>query len=292
MSTAGSTPFSLDARHAAVLDEMRRRAAWRTGTGMAAFVGATLLAAEIGGFDVGRLMAGLPRIGEFLSLLVPPIRHDSVLEDVGAWYWGIDRWLALLLDTLLMAILATALGSVGGALLSFPASRNLTPGPLAYFVSRRALEFARAVPDLVFAIIFVFSFGLGALAGVLAIALHSLGAQGKLFAEVNENIDMRPVEGVRAAGATPREEIVYAVLPQVLPNWISFTFWRFEINVRSATIIGFVGAGGIGLELYEALRLNYYDDVGAILLIVAGAVFAIDWASEMLRGRIIAGSTT
>lgn len=278
-----------DPRHSAALDLARRRAAWRAGTWLAAFIGATLLAARIGGFDVARLIAGLPRVGEFLALLVPPIRTETFLDDLGAWYWGIGLWLGLLLDTLLMAMLATTLGTLGGALLSFAAARNLTSGPVAYWTSRRALEFARAVPDLVFAIIFVFAFGLGPLPGVLAIALHTLGAQGKLFAEANENIDMRPVEGLRASGASPREEIVYAVLPQVLPNWISFTFWRFEINLRAATIIGFVGAGGIGLELYEALRLNYYDDVGAILLIVAGAVFAIDWASEVLRARIIAG---
>lgn len=290
MRATRTGPFAVDPRHVAALDLARSRAAWRAGTGLAAFIGATLLAAGIGGFDVARLIAGLPRVGEFLTLLVPPIRTERLLHDLGEWYWGIGRWCELLLDTLLMAMLATTLGTLGGAILSFPAARNLTSGLVAYWVSRRVLEFARAVPDLVFAIVFVFAFGLGPLAGVLAIALHTLGAQGKLFAEANENVDMRPLEGLRASGASPREEIVYAVLPQVLPNWISFSFWRFEINVRSATIIGFVGAGGIGLELYEALRLNYYDDVGAILLIVAGAVFAIDWASEVLRGRIIAGS--
>jgi phosphonate transport system permease protein len=268
----------------------RRRRRSRVALGVTLFAAAVMLAADLGGFDPVRLVAGLPRVGEFLTLLVPPIRSGQVIEDLSEWYWGLGKWLRLLGDTLLMALLATGLGTLAGALLSFPAAANLTPGPVAYWVSRRLLEFARAVPDLVFAIIFVFAFGLGPLAGVLAIALHTLGAQGKLFAEANENIDMKPLEGVRAAGGSPREEIVFGALPQVLPNWISFTFWRFEVNVRSATIIGFVGAGGIGLELYEALRLSYYDDAGAILLIVACTVFAIDWASEALRGRIMHGA--
>ena len=275
---------------AAALAVERQRRALRSWTAAAAFLGATLLAATIGGFDPARLVAGLPRVGEFLALLVPPLRLAHLAEDLGEWYWGLGRWLLLLGDTLLMAALATALGTLFGAAASFPAAANLTPGPVAYWLVRRLLEFARAVPDLVFAIVFVFAFGLGPLAGVLAIALHTLGAQGKLFAEANENIDMRPLEGLRAAGASPREEIVYGVLPQVLPNWISFTFWRFEVNVRSATIIGFVGAGGIGLELYEALRLSYYDDAGAILLIVALTVFAIDSLSEALRSRIMRGA--
>lgn len=290
---ADAAPLEGSARgqaFAGALARHRRRRSLRSVGAAASFATAVLLAAVVGGFDPARLIAGLPRVGEFLDLLVPPLRPDHLLEDLGEWYWGFSKWLALLADTLLMAFLATALGSLGGAVASFPAAANLTPGPVTYWISRRLLEFARAVPDLVFAIVFVFAFGLGPLAGVLAIALHTLGAQGKLFAEANENIDMKPLEGLRAAGASPREEIVYAVLPQVLPNWISFTFWRFEVNVRSATIIGFVGAGGIGLELYEALRLSYYDDAGAILVLVALTVFAIDGASEALRGRIMQGA--
>lgn len=288
MNTATS-PL-VDARFAPLLRERARRDAVRAATAIAGLAGAVLLAADVAGFEPGRLIAGLPRLGEFLGLMVPELALRSIVHDVGYWYWNIGHWLKLLLDTVLMAGLATALGTVGGALLSFPASRNLTRGPVVYWIVRRVLEFARAVPDLVFAIIFVFSFGLGPLAGVLAIAVHTLGAQGKLFAEANENVDMSPLLGVRACGGDRREEILWAVVPQVLPNWISFTFWRFEINLRSATIIGFVGAGGIGVELYDALRLNYYDDTGAILLLVALCVFVIDDASERLRLRIAGGA--
>lgn len=275
---------------AGLIAAVARRRRLRIAAGVTAFVAVTLAAAWMGGFDPVRLAAGLPRLGEFLGLLVPPLRVATLGEDIAAWYWGLGRWLVLLGDTLLMALLATTLGTLAGAALSIPAAANLTSGAIAYWTSRRALELARAVPDLVFAIVFVFAFGLGPLPGVLAIAVHTAGAQGKLFAEANENIDMRPLEGLRAAGASPREEVVYGVLPQVLPNWLSFTLWRFEVNVRSATIIGFVGAGGIGLELYEALRLSYYDDAGAILVIVALTVFAIDWVSEVARGRIVQGA--
>lgn len=273
-----------------LLRARRQRGLVRGATAVVGLAGAALLAAEVAGFEPGRLIAGAPRLGEFLGLLVPPIRRDSIIEDVGEWYWNLDHWLWLLAETLLMALLATALGTIGGALLSFSASRNLTRGPRVYWIARRFLEFARAVPDLVFALIFVFAFGLGPLAGVLAIALHTLGAQGKLFAEANENADMGPLLGVRAAGGDRREEILWSIVPQVLPNWVSFTFWRLEINLRSATIIGFVGAGGIGVELYDALRLNYYDDTGAILLLVALAVFLIDDLSERLRLRIAGGA--
>jgi phosphonate transport system permease protein len=251
-----------------------------------------LLAACAGGaaylaqFDPARLVEGLPKLGDYLAKLIPPVRAGHVAEDLGEWYWGLGKWLGLLLATLLMALLATTLGTLAGALLSFPASRNLVRSTALYWCCRRLLEVARAVPDLVWALIFVFSFGLGPLAGVLAIALHTLGAQGKLFAEANENVDMRPIEGVRAAGGRWLDEIVYGVVPQVLPNFVSYTFWRFEINVRLATIIGFVGAGGIGMELYDAISLNFLADASAMLLIVAAAVYLIDMASEHLRLRL------
>jgi phosphonate transport system permease protein len=261
-------------------ERARRR---RVGVGLAALLICIGGAAYVTELDVTRIVDGLPKMGDFLARLVPPIRIAYIRTDVGEWYWGVDKWLGLLGTTLLMALLATTLGTLGGGPLSFLASRNLMSHGAICWVTRRVLEIARAVPDLVWALVFVFAFGLGPLAGVLAIAVHSLGAQGKLFAEANENVDMQPVEGVRAAGGRWTDQIVYGVLPQVLPNFVSYTFWRLEINVRLATIIGFVGAGGIGVELYDAIALNYIADAGAILLIVALTVFAIDAVSEHLR---------
>jgi phosphonate transport system permease protein len=135
-------------------------------------------------------------------------------------------------------------------------------------------------------LIFVWAFGIGALAGILAIMIHTIGALGKLFSEVIENADMRPWDGVRAAGGTWGQACRYAILPQVAPNLISYTLLRFEINVRGASVIGFVGAGGIGQEIYTVISFNYYEEISAIVLMVIVTVSLIDLVSERLRHRI------
>jgi phosphonate transport system permease protein len=154
-------------------------------------------------------------------------------------------------------------------------------------LTKRFLEFCRTVPEIVFALIFVIAFGLGPVPGVLAIAIHTMGALGKLFAEVVENIDMRPVEGAVATGGTWAEMIRFAVVPQVLSNFASYALLRFEINVRGAAIMGFVGAGGIGQDLIEAIRKFYYADVSALLLLIIATVMVIDLLTEQLRHRLI-----
>ena len=138
-----------------------------------------------------------------------------------------------------------------------------------------------------FALLFVVAFGLGAMPGVLALAIHSMGALGKLFAEVVENIDMRPVEGATATGANRVETIRFAVLPQVMSNFTSYALLRFEINVRTAAVMGFVGAGGIGQDLMVAIRKFYYTDVSAILLLIIATVVVIDLVTERVRHRLI-----
>jgi phosphonate transport system permease protein len=125
------------------------------------------------------------------------------------------------------------------------------------------------------------------MAGVLAIGLHTCGSLGKLYSEVNENIDMRPLEGVKSAGGSWFDQIRYGAVPQILPNIISYTLLRFEINVRSSSIIGYVGAGGLGQELRTAVSLQEYTDLSALFLIIFAAVFVIDWGSEKLRHRVI-----
>jgi len=254
---------------------------------IAAFLFCLGAAAITAKFDVITLIQGLPRTTEFLVKLVPPIGLATFAHDMGEWYWGIGKWLNSLLNTLLMAFLATVLGTVIGGFLSFFAARNLARHYLTYWVMRRVLEIARTVPDIVWALMFVIAFGIGPLAGILAITVHTIGAQGKLFAEVNENISLLPVEGVRAAGDTLFQEIRLAVLPQVIPNYMSYTFWRLELNVRSATIVGFVGAGGIGHDLFTSVQLLYFSDVGAILLIVVATIMLIDVLSEMFRHSAI-----
>jgi phosphonate transport system permease protein len=231
--------------------------------------------------------AGLPRLGEFIEKTLPVLRWDSLGADVAEWFWRWKVWLNLLIETILIAFMATTLGVIGGFLLSFPASRNLAPNGWVLWICRRYLEIARTVPELVWALIFVYCFSVGPMAGVLAIGLHTTGALGKLYSEVNENIDMRPLEGVKAAGGTWFDQIRYAAVPQVMPNIISYTLLRFEINVRSSSIIGYVGAGGLGQEFREALALQEYTDLSALFLIIFVTVMAIDYGSEKLRHRII-----
>lgn len=233
------------------------------------------------------LLAGLPRLGEFLSQMVPTIRVESFFADIAEWFWGIDIWMKLIVETLLIAFLATLLGVTAGFLISFPAARNLSPHPALTFFCRRFAEFARTVPELVWALIFVFSFGIGPMAGVLAIAVHTMGALGKLYSEVNENIRMQPLDGIKASGGTWFDTIRYGAVPQVLPNIMSYTLLRFEINVRSSSIIGYVGAGGLGQEFRTAMSYQEYTDVAALFVLTLAMVAIIDLVSERIRHRFI-----
>ena len=230
---------------------------------------------------------GIPRLGDYIVQTFPVLRWDSFGADFAEWFWRWRIWLDLLIETILIAFVATVLGVFGGFVLSFPASRNLAPNNTVLWITRRYLEIARTVPELVWALIFVFCFSVGPFAGVLAIGLHATGALGKLYSEVNENIDMRPLEGVKASGGTWFDQIRYGAVPQVMPNIISYTLLRFEINVRSSTIIGYVGAGGLGQEFRTAMSFQEYTDLSALFVIVLVTVIVIDWGSEKLRHRII-----
>ncbi len=244
-------------------------------------------AAEVSNFRLDRLLGGLPRIGEYIGKTLPEVRLATFFADVAYWYYGFLKWLQLLFDTILIALMATLFGAIGGFLVCFPASRNLAGNVWIYFFFRRFAEVARTVPEIVYALIFVVAFGIGPFAGFLALTLHTVGAMGKLYAEANENIDERQLEGVRASGGNWFEVIRFAVLPQVLPNFITYTLWRLELNIRSAAIVGFVGAGGIGQELYHAISFNYYEDVSAIVLMVVATIMVIDLICEKLRHRLI-----
>ncbi len=231
--------------------------------------------------------AGLPRLGEYLEKTLPVLRAESLAADFGQWFWRWKIWGWLLLETVLIGFLATVFGVAGGLVLSFAAARNLSPSRPVLWITRRILEVMRTVPDIVFALIFVFCFGVGPMAGVLAIAMHSTGALGKLYSEANENIDMRPVDGIKAAGGSWADQMRWGALPQVIPNIISYTLLRFEINVRSSSIIGYVGAGGLGQELRTAISLQEYTDLSALFLIIFVTVIVIDSVSERLRHRVI-----
>ena len=214
---------------------------------------------------------------------------SRVWTNIPEWFWGWHKWLLLLGETLLISYVGTSLGMVLGFCLNFLAAENTSPAPWLRFVVRRLLEFARTVPSIVVALIFVIAFGLGPVPGVLAIAIHSTGALGKLFSEVVENADMKPVEGIRSTGASWISCMRFAVLPQVIAGYASYTLLRFEINVREASVMGFVGAGGIGQELVVAIRKFYYSDVSAILVMIIATVFVIDISTGWLRARLFGG---
>ncbi|MGL4728952.1 MAG: PhnE/PtxC family ABC transporter permease, partial [Bosea sp. (in: a-proteobacteria)] len=170
--------------------------------GLGILVGAILLAMHVAEVDLAKLFANLHRFTDYFYRLAFLDTGAIVFSNIGEWFWGLGRWLNRLWDTLLIAYLGTLLGAIGAFFLCFAASVNLTPQFAKRFSARRFLEFCRTVPEIVFALIFVVAFGLGPLPGVLAIMIHTLGALGKLFAEVVENIDMKPVEGAIASGAT------------------------------------------------------------------------------------------
>jgi len=259
----------------------------RTALGFVVLAAALVLAAVAGEVDPHKFVANIHRLPAYIVGLAPNLSGKTLGADLAEWFWDLRHWLNLLLDTLLIAYLGTLMGAAGAFLLCFSATANLEERAWVRIASRRLLEFCRTVPDLVFALLFVMAFGLGPMPGVLALAIHSMGALGKLFAEVVENIDMKPVEGTTATGASRVASIRFAVLPQVISNFVSYALLRFEINVRSAAVMGFVGAGGIGDDLMVAIRKFYYTDVSAILILIIATVMIIDLATERLRHRLI-----
>lgn len=188
--------------------------------------------------------------------------------------------------TVQIAIWGTVLAIVFGIPFALLSSNNIAPAWVVQPV-RRLMDACRAINEIVFAVLFVVAVGLGPFAGVMALFIHNMGVVSKLFSEAVEAIDPRPVEGIRATGATRLQEIIYGVLPQVLPLWISFSLYRFETNVRSATVLGIVGAGGIGQIMFESIRGFYYAETAAILIIVVITVSIIDIVSQRLRKLVI-----
>jgi phosphonate transport system permease protein len=254
----------------------------RTGATTAAFIFCIFVAAWWVRFDPVMLFDKIGAFGSFFSRLLLLDDGAYVFTDVKEWFWGWKDWLKLIGETLLIAYTGTVLGALFGFVACFSAASNLS-GFRTRWLARRVLEFCRTVPEIVFALIFVLAFGLGPMAGVLALAIHTLGALGKLFTEVVENIDMKPVDGLTSTGASRTATIAYGVMPQVWPGFASNTLLRFEHNFRGASIMGFVGAGGIGQELLTAVRKFYYADVSALLVMIIATVFVLD----ILTGQVL-----
>ncbi len=191
-----------------------------------------------------------------------------------------------MLITLQIALWGTALAVLCAIPFGLLSASNITPAWVHQPV-RRLMDAARAINEMVFAMLFVVAVGLGPFAGVLALWVHTTGILAKLFSEAVEAIDPQPVEGIRATGAIALEEIVYGVIPQVMPLWISYTLYRFESNVRAAAVVGMVGAGGIGVILWEIIRGFYYAETCAVLIIIVVTVSVIDLASAKIRKMFI-----
>jgi phosphonate transport system permease protein len=273
----------------AAYDQAVARRRLRLLLGVVVFAAALLLAAIGAEVNLRTLFTYFGNFVSYFDRILTLDNGQRVWTDVGEWLWGWRKWLKMLGETLLISYVGTLIGATFAFVLNFFAAENTSPAPWLRFTVRRLLEFARTVPGIVFALIFVIAFGLGPMAGVLAIAIHSTGALGKLFSEIVENADMKPVEGIRSTGASWLSCMRFAVVPQVTAGYASYALLRFEINVREASVMGFVGAGGIGQELVVAIRKFYYSDVSAILLTIIITVFIIDITTGWLRGRLFGG---
>ncbi|WP_374356607.1 phosphonate ABC transporter, permease protein PhnE [Chitinimonas sp.] len=225
----------------------------------------------------GELAAGLPQIGDFISRSFPPD-------------WSIaKRLVAPSLETVQIAIWGTLLAVLPAIPLSFMAARNLHGNAWLYQATRQLLNTIRSVNELILALVFVSAVGLGPFPGVLALAVHGAGMLGKFFAEAIEEIDNGPLEALRATGARPLQVIAFGVLPQVITAWIAALLYRFEVNLRSATVLGMVGAGGLGFELVSSLKLFKYQETATCILVITAMVVMADLLSSQLRRYIQQG---
>jgi phosphonate transport system permease protein len=227
-------------------------------------------------FTPSQVLQGLGKLGWMLHLLFPPAHHG----------W-LDVYFHSMLETLAMAFLGTLFACLAAIPLGFLGAKNILPNSAAHFLIRRFFDFIRGVDALIWALIFINVVGLGPFAGVMAILVSDMGVLAKLFAEAIENAGKDQVEGVRAAGAKPVQIMRFGIFPQVFPLILSNALYYFESNTRSATILGVVGAGGIGTQLADRIRINSWDEVGFIVLMILATVAVIDTLSKEIRLRVI-----
>ncbi len=263
----------------------------------------------------GELVEGIPQIFATLERMLPP--DFTKITDAKNYYAPEElSWTELLLpvplgeagararrrwwnntfpqtvagatlETVQMALAGTFLALIAAFPLGFLAARNTTPHPVVYHAVRGALNLVRTIPDLALGLLFVAAVGLGAFAGTLALAIHTATVLGKLLSESAENIDEGVVEAIRATGAGYPQILSFAVLPQILPDLISFTLYRLETNIRAASVLGLIGAGGIGYLMNTSFRTFQYQEAAAIVLVLIGLVMLVDYLSSRLRTRVV-----
>ncbi|MBY5934696.1 phosphonate ABC transporter, permease protein PhnE [Tateyamaria omphalii] len=240
-----------------------------------------------GGRNAGSFWGGIDNFFDYPSELV--IEASGKLAEFPAHF---VTFFPALIETVNIAAAATLLGALAAIFLSLLSTRGMARFPMLIPVFRRIMDFARAIPEIVVALVLIFILGGGPVPAMIAIAIHTAGALGKLFSEVNENADLKPVDGLASVGATWGQRMFLGVVPQVAPNWLSYALLRFEINVRASAILGFVGAGGLGYELKNAISWGQgrYDEAAAIFLLLFLTIVVIDQTSSHYRDHLTHGS--
>jgi phosphonate transport system permease protein len=242
------------------------------GTGALAVLWFT--AAQIGMSPVA-LVKGIPFMADFFSRMFPPdLAHLALLRDAT-------------LETLQIAVWGTLIAIILSIPLAFLGARNTTPHPVVFHATRVFLNALRSINELVFALIFVSAVGLGPFAGVLAIALHATGMLAKFCAEEIEGVDRGPVEAMQATGAGRLQVILFGIVPQVVPAFVSYAVYRFDVSIRAATILGLVGAGGLGFSLIKTMKLFQYHQTATCILVIFVLVLISDWLCARIRARIL-----
>lgn len=247
----------------------------------------------VGGFMIandrsaGSFWEGLPQILDFPAGVISEAwerRADLPRHMLG--------YLPALIETINIAAVSTLLGAIGGLMLSLLSTRGLAPFPRLIPLFRRLMDIQRAFPEIVIALVLIFVLGGGPVPAMIAISIHTAGALGKLFSEVSENVDMKPLEGLQSVGANWAQRMQLGVMPQVAPNYLSYTMMRFEINVRASAILGFVGAGGIGYELRNAISwgMGKFDLAAAIFILLFFTIIFFDQVSSHFRNRLVRGA--
>ena len=239
------------------------------------------------GRNAGGFWSGLSQLGDFPAGVI-----SEAWEKRAALPAHMRTYFPALLETINIAAASTLIGALLGLVLSLLATRGLALWPRLIPLFRRVMDIMRAVPEIVIALVLIFVMGGGPVPAMIAIAFHTAGALGKLFSEVSENADLKPVEGLASVGATWSQRMLLGVLPQVAPNFLSYALLRFEINIRASAILGFVGAGGIGYELKNAMSWGQgkFDQAAAIFLLLFATIVLFDQLSSLVRNRLTRGA--
>ncbi|QQA43848.1 phosphonate ABC transporter, permease protein PhnE [Pelagovum pacificum] len=275
--------------HDSYLAEVRTRRLWSSVAALLfvlLFLGGFMIADER---NAGGFWPGIPHILDFPA---------DVLAEASEQWRSLPGLIAeafpALIETVNIAGASTLIGGLAGAVIALLVTRGLAPAPWAVAPLRRLLDILRALPELVIALVLIFVLGGGPIPAMIAIALHTVGALGKLFSEVAENASLRPVEGLRSVGATWSQRMMLGILPQVAPNWLSYALLRFEINIRASAILGFVGAGGIGYDLRNAMSFGpgKFAEAAAIFVLLFATIVIVDQTGSALRNRLTKGAAT